>query len=280
MKGRYKSPRKALFLSLALPGAGQMYVGGSTFNYVRGGLYMVTEAVLGGLWYHYSVTLYDRQVKKYEKYAKAHYSVGRYESEMYSLYGQLADADERSEFETQYLSGREAYCAAIYKTPTNFKCSEKDLRKGDDHRRQFPVEENLGTSLDKLNFHDETEFFQTIGTEHYVFGWDDVTDQASANDLILDKDASEWVRLGSSENRDEYLDLRDRANKLAGYQAYFLGGIILNHIISAVDATWSAHAHNKGLYEEKLVWYDRIRFDSQLLWGGDIGSQVTARLDF
>lgn len=280
MKGRYKSPRKALFMSLALPGAGQMYVGGSAFNYARGGLYLITEAVLGGLWYHYSVTLYDRQVKKYEKFANQHYSIGRYESEMYKLYTQLADEEKRTEFQSQYLGGRESYCGAIYKNSAQNKCSEQDLRKGDNHRLQFPEDETLGESVRKNDFHDETELYQTIGTVNYVYGWDDATDYASANDLILETGASEWVALAKSENHDEYLDLRDRANTLAGYQAYFLGGIILNHLVSAVDATWSAYVHNKGLYEEKLSWYERIRLDSQVKWGADIGTQVTARLEF
>lgn len=280
MKGRYKSPRKALFMSLALPGAGQMYVGGSAFNYARGGLYLITEAVLGGLWYHYSVTLYDRQVKKYEKYANQHYSIGRYEKEISTLYTQLADEEKRTEFQSQYLGGRESYCGAIYKNPDQNKCSEQDLRKGDNHRLQFPEDETLGESVRKNDFHDEIELYQTIGTVNYVYGWDDATDYASANDLVLETGASEWRALAKSENRDEYLDLRDRANTLAGYQAYFLGGIILNHMISAVDATWSAYVHNKGLYEEKLSWYDRIRLDSQVKWGADIGTQVTARLEF
>lgn len=280
MKGRYKSPRKALFMSLLVPGAGQMYVGGTTFNYVRGGLYMVTEVVLGGLWYHYSVTLYDRQVNRYEKYANAHFSVGKYEADIYSLYSQLSDNDERTEFQTQYLSGRETYCGSIYKNASQNDCSQADLRKGDNHRLQFPKDELLGTTVKKVNLYDETELYRTIGGVNYVYGWDDAGNYASASDLNLEADASEWVALGTSNNREAYLDMRDRATELANYQAYFLGGLILNHLISAVDATWSAYAHNKGLYEEKLAWYERIRFDSQVMLNSDIGSKVTARLDF
>ena len=55
MKGRYKNPRKALFLSLLVPGAGQMYVGGNTSTYVRGGVYMALEVFMWSGWGYFSM---------------------------------------------------------------------------------------------------------------------------------------------------------------------------------------------------------------------------------
>jgi len=74
--------------------------------------------------------------------------------------------------------------------------------------------------------------------------------------------------------------MRDRANKLADYQAYFLGGLLLNHIISAVDATWSAYAHNRNLYEEKVAWYDNIHLQSGFEWNNGPASRVLASWEF
>jgi len=56
--------------------------------------------------------------------------------------------------------------------------------------------------------------------------------------------------------------MRSRANELADMQAWFLGGLILNHIVSAVDATLAARSHNMALYEEKLSWIDKMRLNS------------------
>ena len=83
MKGKYKSPRKALFMSLVVPGSGQLYVGGSKFTYARGVIYLALEAGLWAGWYYNTVYRYDEQVKKYKKFADAHYSIGRYENAMY-----------------------------------------------------------------------------------------------------------------------------------------------------------------------------------------------------
>ena len=92
MKGRYKSPRKALFMSMVIPGSGQLYVGGSTFTNVRGVAYLALEAALWGGWYYYSVYKYDKQVNKYKKFAKNHFSIGRFESQMRDIYlNQLSD---------------------------------------------------------------------------------------------------------------------------------------------------------------------------------------------
>ena len=254
MKGQYKSPRKALFFSLVIPGSGQLYVGGSTFNYVRGAAYLAIEGALWGGWYYYSVHKYNKQVKRYKKFAKNHYSAYTYESKIHDLYNSLDDSDEEAEFIERYLSNRETYCKSIYgKASTNGCYVEgKELTNDKNHTNHV----NGSFSL-----YNSGSYYSTIAGAAYVLGWDDVEDEAAASALNLSDNDAETVALGTSTNWKTYRSMRNKANDYADMQAWFFGGLILNHIVSALDAAWSAHSHNKVLYEEELSWYDKLHFE-------------------
>ncbi|MDY5030076.1 hypothetical protein [Hallerella succinigenes] len=254
MKGQYKSPRKALFFSLVIPGSGQLYVGGSTFNYVRGAAYLAIEGALWGGWYYYSVHKYNKQVKRYKKFAKNHYSAYTYESKIHDLYNSLDDSDEEAEFIERYLSNRETYCKSIYGNASTNGCyvEGKELTNDKNHTNHV----NGSFSL-----YNSGSYYSTIAGAAYVLGWDDVEDEAAASALNLSDNDAETVALGTSANWKTYRSMRNKANDYADMQAWFFGGLILNHIVSALDAAWSAHSHNKVLYEEELSWYDKLHFE-------------------
>ena len=284
MKGRYKSPRKALFMSLVVPGSGQLYVGGSAFTNVRGGVYLALEAALWGSWYYFSVYKYNDQVKKYKSFAKEHYSIGRYEAGMRELVGQLADETEESRFETRYMNSREAFCEAIYGNAASSGCYTANRLFYNDkaHYDRFSVG-NPSTLEDEIDnvgsFYDGAAVYQQIADKSYVLGWDDVEDQTVAMNLDLEDDepSDGIVPLAKSSNMDEYRSMRGKANDYADLQVWFFGGIILNHIVSAIDAAFTANAHNKTLYSEELSWYDRLHFDSYVnfIGGLDVGVQAS-----
>jgi hypothetical protein len=284
MKGRYKSPRKALFMSLVIPGSGQLYVGGSTFTYVRGGAYLALEAALWGSWAYFSVYKYNDQVKKYKKFAREHYSIGRYEAGMRELVGQLSDETEESRFETRYMNSRESFCEAIYGNASSAGCytANRLFYNDKSHYDRFSVGNptSLENEIESVgSFYDGSAVYQQIADRAYVLGWDDVEEPAVAMNLELEDDepSDGIVPLAKSSNMDEYRSMRSKANDYADLQVWFFGGLILNHIVSAIDAAFTANAHNKTLYSEELSWYDRLHFDSyvSIFNGLDVGVQAS-----
>ena len=284
MKGKYRSPRKALFMSLAIPGSGQLYVGGSTFNYARGAVYLALEAALWGGWYYFTIYKYDKQVDKYKKFAKNHFSIGRYEAQMRDIYlNQLSDETEESRFETRYMSSREDFCKAIYGDAKASNCYVKGKLFTNDkaHTDRFSVTnpQSLGQEIaSQKNFYDKSSIYQLVSEKSYVLGWDDVDSVALGQNLLLEEAAVESiVPLGQSKNQSKYRDMRNKANDYADLQVWFFGGIILNHLVSAIDAAFAANAHNKELYSEDVSWYDRLHFESHMsfLDGFDVGVQAS-----
>ena len=282
MKGAYKSPRKALFMSLVLPGAGQIYVGTSAFNNVRGGVYIALEAALWSGWFYYSVHKYNKQVSRYESFANKHFSVGTYEQEMHNIYLlQLEDASEEANFRVRYLNSRESYCKSIYGTATTNNCYSADNLFNDDSRHLSSFDKvSLGESRKGMSFYDDNQFYQLIANPVYVLGWDDVSDRATYQQLGLTDSESETIPLGSSSNLNKYKDMRDKANDYASMQAWFFGGLILNHVISAFDAALTANAHNKVLYEEKLSWLDQVHLGSSVSFFDGFMASVQAYWNF
>lgn len=267
LRGRYKSPRRALFMSLALPGAGQVYVGGSSWNYARAVAYLSAEIALGLGWYHYSVRLYNREVRRYTAYAKNHFSIGLLERRMLDLYNSLDSDADQANFRQLYRlegAGREEYCRAIYGSETAFACASFSTAQA--HQQNFPEEQMLGESQEQRGgFRNETALLRMLALEDYVLGWVDADSVRTVGSLDLSGEIKD--ELGISAHRQRYINMRNQATDYADMQPYFLGAILLNHIVSAVDAALSARAHNAGLYQERLTWHQRIRLNSRAqLW--------------
>ena len=285
MKGQYKSPRKALFLSLVIPGSGQLYVGGGKFTYARGVVYLALEAGLWAGWYYNSVYKYDKQVDKYKKFANEHYSIGRYENAMYDLFHSLNDETEKNRFVERYMSSRQSFCEALYGNASNRECyTGRQLPYSDEtpHKKHFGNNpESLGKeSKREHDFYESAEIYQMIGGATYVLGWDDVDSVALAREMDLGDPNSSVISLGESSNRNKYRSMRSEANDLADMQAWFIGGLILNHLVSAVDAAITAYSHNKALYEEDVSWYDHLHFDSGFSFFNGFGVDVRASWGF
>jgi hypothetical protein len=248
-KGSYKSPRRAMFMSLVLPGSGQLYVGGKQSRYVRGVFYLAEEIVLISSLYYYSIHKYNNQVKEYQGFADEHFSRSKYEEYRSTIYDDLY----RSNFEKLYGKERESYCKAFF---------------GNSNSISQPCIEYRSSPSDNTPVYNASAYYSTIASENFVLGWEDEVPE-SISDIRdnLRKDNPIYLSLGTSKYYNDYLSMRKKASNLADKQAIFLGAIILNHIVSAIDAALSANAHNNSLYEEKLSFLDKIRLKSDFSAG-------------
>jgi hypothetical protein len=285
-RGGYRNPKKALFMSLMVPGLGQAYVGQSAFNYSRAALYFGTEIVLGAFWYHYTVVKYDREVKRYRRYADTHWSQGAYEDAAFNASGANWFADVNPY--------RAAYCDAVQRHGRGISGEEAlyngclDILDPDDaagapyqnFRAQYDDSRWFGAGaapdsvgLRRAGYADRVDFYALIGRyQEFVGGWDDVAGLAYSDSSVS----------GSSANRDTYAAMRGKAQDYSRMQAWFIGGIALNHIASAIDAAITARRNNKRLYEGgEAAWYERVGVDGGLAFaGGRPFTRMTATLSF
>jgi hypothetical protein len=255
VKGAYKSPRRAMFMSLVVPGSGQMYVGSKQSRYVRGAFYLAEEiALISGLYYH-SVYKYDKQVSKYQKFANTYFSVMRYEEKMAEIYSDYYD----TLFQTAYGAERENYCKAIYGPSIGNENNCVPFSSGLDFAKNYD-----GTH------YDQAAYYRSIASENLIMGWDDaVYAEGKTPEEIMNLlfDRKYITPIGESDYYNSYMSMRKKANSYADRQAFFVGALILNHIVSAIDAALSAKAHNNSLYEERVSFLDKIRLGSDLHLG-------------
>lgn len=282
-RGNYRNPKKALFMSLMVPGLGQAYVGQTAFNYSRAVLYFGTEVALIGLWYHYTEVKYDRQVKRYRRFADEHWSQGAYEEAAFLGSDKLTFAD-LNPFRASYCEavvergtgGGEALyrgCMNLLTPDSATGTAYQNFRSTYDEGQRFGANPPVDSvSRFRAGFADPVDFYSLIGRyQEFVGGWDDVTGLAYGDSSIS----------GASENRTTYAAMRKKAQDYSRMQAWFIGGIVLNHIASAVDAAITARRNNRRLYEGEARWYDKVGVDGGLAFeAGQPVTRMTARLSF
>jgi len=271
-RGNYRNPKKALFMSLIVPGLGQAYVGQSAFTYARAAFYFGTEVTLGLMWYQYTVVKYDRKTKQYRQFADQHWSQVRYEDSAFNA-SLIVDVEDFKAINGQ----RENFCdAAVPRetsagttNPIHTGCMELTDTLQTSNYQNY---RNLYANRPYGTYADPVDFYALIGDyQEFVGGWDDVTGLAYSADSIS----------GTSARRSEYNRMRQQAQDFSRMQAWFIGGIVINHIASAVDAALTARYNNRVLYEGEARWYDRVKVDGGLAFdAGRPRTHMSARLSF
>jgi hypothetical protein len=196
-----KSPKLAFFMSLIIPGTGELYAGATK----RGIGFLVVEA---GSWGAYSILRSGGKDKEKEF---------------------RAFAEEHWTFEEYQLWRTSAFTYGDTTHALPFKDEEdQEKNQGQVGRRDV----------------DTQQYYELVGKyDQFVFGWDDRSSDNRA-------DSTKTVQ---SKNRLTYEDMRNESNKRLKRASSFLGILLFNHVISAIDAAKFTQLHGKtAAIEERL----------------------------
>lgn len=229
----YRSPKVAILLSLFLPGLGQAYAqnglkaavfGAVEVAFITGG---VVLAVNG-----------NSRMKDAYSFAGDHYSVSKFMNYYEKLKRRIPDADT-----SVFLA---------YDDPSNFK-----------------------SDSGSQSFYNNLSYELTP----YIQGWDDAKPEFDENfDLlpiegerfVVNQDSiyliyrisengdSSLAQFGFSENQKEYSRKIADGNKYFRWSKAVFTTMLINHIVSAIDAGLTAKAYNDNLLGRHSIW-ERIR---------------------
>jgi hypothetical protein len=207
-----KSPFLAAGLSAVLPGAGEFY----SESYWKSALFIAVEAAVWTVNIIYN-NKGDKQENFYKQYANEHWSVVRYA--------------EWINTNLKYLSNGELD-PLLYTIPVNPDPSLPPRERVDWialNRTEQAIGGGFSHSLAKYG---DQQYYEMIGKYlQFVHGWDQ-TDSNSPDEQITPQ--LTW-----------YAGQRGKANDFYNVASTATTIVVLNHVLSAFDAAWSAHSYNK-----------------------------------
>lgn len=231
-KVKPKSTRKAFFLSLILPGLGETYVGSK-----RAIAFLGIEALA---WWMYTTNTNDGNDKEDEFRAFA---------DTYWHYTDVVDSNGDP-------LGHNYWKWLEYKYIKDDTIGPEDYDKILDE-----LEKNADISVHHYTGRDDQQDYEMKGKyPQFIYGWEDISGlDAEGNPLnptLLDNEGNfngkfdENISLIKSDLREEYENMRDDSNKKlkAGQTGIHL--MIINRVVSAIDAARLAYHHNEKLESE------------------------------
>jgi len=294
---RYRSPRKAFFLSLIVPGAGQVYCG----SWIKATFFAATEIGLGVGWYEVVIVQAREKERQAEQYAALHWRQQAYEQTWQKLYGDSSGLD--SAHAQTVISAtapeRESYCNSLLGSSNQSSewnaCVDAPTTANGYYSSKFASQYSVGgvappsstdtsawsqdavLSFRSHNIKDLTSFYSLIGNyPEFATGWDDYTNtvtpamiQAYYTALStagINPDSVVTNPYGTTPEQQHYLALRERSDQLARMQKWFLGGMILNHMAAAFDAALQASRMNRELLHLQTSWLDHLGVQGGLAW--------------
>lgn len=97
----------------------------------------------------------------------------------------------------------------------------------------------------------DKEFWANIGKYDDLFSYNEQRRRDRFVDAIYPENESYYWRWDSRENRFKYDDMRITTNEIAGRDTYFYAAIMLNHLVSGINAMRLTRKYNRTLAVEK-----------------------------
>jgi len=262
----YRSPRRAMFMSLVIPGLGQAYVG----NYMRAAAFGVAElGIIGGSIAFNAIG--DREKRKARKFADTAYSITKFEGYYDTLENYIRSVYEQDSLDDSVESRVTEEMSTLYLT------TDPEMTYTEMHRADYEKESD--------------DYYRSIQLMAHVQGWNDaepsitqirenyeegsITTESgmtyyidTARYYFVDKTENYNSPVpGYSQNQEKFLTM------VSNYDDYYRKGsdilflLLLNHIGSAIEAGLSAKKHNENLLEKETFW-QRLDFEQQWVYTG------------
>ncbi len=211
-----KSPWLAAGLSLVLPGTGELYAE----SYWKAALFLAVDVAAWGLAYHFDKKG-DRQTDFFQNYANEHWSVVKY-----------------AQFSLEYFIPTERWneYAGLITPGANPPWERVNWNLLNRLEREIGATANGRYYSHTLPPYGEQQYYELIGKyPQYTPGWDD----AELPYIYSETNVTPHFRYYAAE--------RGKANDFYNKATTFVTVAIVNHVLSALDAAWSAGSYNRGL---------------------------------
>jgi hypothetical protein len=219
--GKQRSVKKAVLFSLIVPGGGQLYAN----SYLKGVLFLAIEAAswITNITYNQKG---DDKDKTFKTFAEEHWSEYRYWS--YVAY-RASSALENPPFTVDELSEvNEGKWFLIPEDQYN-PALVTELRE---------IEGQILSFSHRLPETKTQQYYEMIGKYPAQFGyaWDDASFLHHYSGYTNDY----------TPNNNFYMDMRDEANRFYNIASYGTMTALVNHVVSAIDAGFTARRFNRN----------------------------------
>jgi hypothetical protein len=224
----HKSVLLAGVLSAVVPGTGQIYAEAPWWRAVLYG----TVEVAGWTLYGVYNAKGNAATNAFQNYADEHWDVTRYIDWVATNYTSWRSEDVNKAAVSEAL-------ASIYisNDPSLEPWERVDFAQLNKLERAV-----TGGFSHTLPAHGDQQYYEEIGKYfQYRAGWDD--HQAAGDTVIFNPSAV-------SERNKDYVGQREHANALGSYAGTALGVVVVNHVVSLIDAVLQARGYNVSVRSE------------------------------